>query len=126
VIFYVHVRVALARPPQADETRRYAVEAEDSVQAEEIALQMAACTSVMPVWSKVVGDEHTQTYRQAWRMLSWGAYADYRSRCLRLGCTGCAYHQPKARCDCHHPGQGMAWHEKTCPAYRYLRSVIYT
>lgn len=126
MIFYVHVQVALSRPPRGDEMRRYAVEAADAVEAELVATQMASCTSVMPVWAKVVGDEYTQTYRQAWRLTAWGVYTDWAYRCQRYACTGCANHRPKARCECGHPGHGMAWHEKTCPAYRYLRSVIYT
>jgi hypothetical protein len=57
VIWYIHVGVALARPPRLDEYRRYAIEADCPYEAEELALQMASHDSVMPVWSKVVGDE---------------------------------------------------------------------
>jgi hypothetical protein len=57
VIFYVHVGVALERPPEIHEYRRYAVEARSGIQAKELALLMASCTSVMPVWAKLVGDE---------------------------------------------------------------------
>jgi hypothetical protein len=57
VIWYVHVGVALSRPPEIHEYRRYAVEARSGLQAKELACLMAACTSVMPVWAKLVGDE---------------------------------------------------------------------
>jgi hypothetical protein len=57
VIFYVHVGVCLVRPPTIQEYRRYAVEAPSGLQAKEIALQMACCTSTMPVWARLVGDE---------------------------------------------------------------------
>lgn len=57
MIFYVHVGVALERPPKIHELRRYAVEARSGIEAKEIALCMACCTSVMPVWAKIVGDE---------------------------------------------------------------------
>jgi hypothetical protein len=49
VIFYVNVAVALKRPPRVDEWRRYAVVAENDTEARLVALQMASCTSVMPV-----------------------------------------------------------------------------
>lgn len=48
-IHTVVVGVALDRPPTVDEYRRYVVEAEDPTEATLIALQMAACTSTMPV-----------------------------------------------------------------------------
>ncbi len=57
MIWYVHVGVALARPPEIHEYRRYAVEAPSGLQAKETALLMASCTSTMPVWAKIVGDE---------------------------------------------------------------------
>lgn len=57
MIWFVHVGVCLERPPTIQEYRRYAVEAPSGLQAKEIALQMACCTSVMPVWAKLVGDE---------------------------------------------------------------------
>lgn len=57
MIFYVHVGVCLERPPTVQEYRRYAVEAHCAVEAHLIATQMAACTSTMPVWADVVGDE---------------------------------------------------------------------
>ena len=61
MIYYVHVGVALVRPPTIQEYRRYAVEARSGLQAKETALQMASCTSVMPVWAKLVGDEEVGT-----------------------------------------------------------------
>lgn len=57
MIFYIHVGVALKRPPAVHEYRRIAVEASGPWEAEKIATQMAACTSVMPVRSLAVGDE---------------------------------------------------------------------
>lgn len=57
MIFYITVGVALARPPAIHEYRRYAVEARSGIQAKETACLMAACTSVMPVWAKITGDE---------------------------------------------------------------------
>jgi len=62
VIFYVHVGVAHSRPPEIHEYRRYAVEGRSMIDAKEAALQMAACTSVMPVWARVVGDEEFPAY----------------------------------------------------------------
>lgn len=55
MIYRVDVGVALSRPPKIDEYRTYAIEAGSKVEANILACQMAACTSVMPVWSKVVG-----------------------------------------------------------------------
>jgi hypothetical protein len=49
VIFYVNVAVTLERPPTVQEWRRYAVVAENPTEARLVALQMASCTSVMPV-----------------------------------------------------------------------------
>jgi hypothetical protein len=49
LIFYVNVAVALERPPTVQEWRRYAVVAESDTEARLVALQMASCTSVMPV-----------------------------------------------------------------------------
>jgi hypothetical protein len=57
MIWFVHVGVCLERPPTIQEYRRYAVEARSGLEAKEVALQMACCTSVMPVWAKLVGDE---------------------------------------------------------------------
>lgn len=51
--WHVTVGVALKRPPTIDEYRHTVVWAEDGVEAELIALQVAACTCVMPVWSVV-------------------------------------------------------------------------
>lgn len=51
MIHYVKVAVALSRPPKIDEWRRYCVVAATRQEAELIAQQMAACTSVMPVES---------------------------------------------------------------------------
>ena len=62
MIFFVHVGVALERPPGTDEVRRYAVEAPDWPMATLISAQMAQCTSVMPVWAEVVGDEEVGSY----------------------------------------------------------------
>lgn len=52
MIHYVKVAVALSRPPKIDEWRRYCVVAATRQEAELIAQQMAACTSVMPVESQ--------------------------------------------------------------------------
>lgn len=52
-VWSVTVGVALKRPPTIDEYRHIKVWAEDGVEAELIACQVAACTSVMPVWSVV-------------------------------------------------------------------------
>lgn len=49
----VTVGVALTRPPTIDEYRRTKVWAANPIEAELIACQVAACTSVMPVWSDV-------------------------------------------------------------------------
>lgn len=49
MIYTVDVAVALARPPATAEWRHYVVEATDVVDAQLCALQMASCTSVMPV-----------------------------------------------------------------------------
>lgn len=57
MIYYVNVAVCLGRPPTEQEWRRYAVEAEGWVDAQLIALQIASCTSVMPVRAEVTGDE---------------------------------------------------------------------
>lgn len=51
MIHYVTVGVALSRPPKVDEWRRYCVVAATRQEAELIAQQIAACTSVMPVES---------------------------------------------------------------------------
>jgi hypothetical protein len=48
-VHYINIGVALKRPPFVDEYRRYAIAADTRTEAELIALQMAACTSVMPV-----------------------------------------------------------------------------
>lgn len=66
MIWYVHVGVALARPPEIHEYRRYAVEAPSGLQAKEIALLMASCTSVMPVWARLVGDEELPRVDLPW------------------------------------------------------------
>lgn len=62
MIFYVTVAVALARPPTVDEWRRYAVEAKTPFGAQVIAQQMASCTSVMPIYAEVTGDEEFPDY----------------------------------------------------------------
>lgn len=49
MIHYVVVGVAMSRPPKTDEYRRYAIYGGTHQEAELVALQMAACTSVMPV-----------------------------------------------------------------------------
>lgn len=54
---YVTVGVALSRPPRVHEYRRYAVAADDAVEAVQAALQMACCTSVMPVSAEYEGTE---------------------------------------------------------------------
>lgn len=62
MIYYVEVAVALQRPPGIDEFRHTAVEADSPGEAELIAAQIAACTSTMPVWALVVGDEEFRDY----------------------------------------------------------------
>lgn len=104
MIFYVHVAVALTRPPTEMEIRRYAVEAVDENEAELIAAQMASCTSVMPIWSGAVGDEYCLTPRMEWRFRTWGM--DTRD------------------CECNHKGMGLAWHDHDCPSYRRLKRVL--
>lgn len=52
LIHYVTVGVAMSRPPKVDEYRRYAVVAANQQEAVLVAQQMAACTSVMPVYSE--------------------------------------------------------------------------
>lgn len=49
--YEVEVGVALRRPPRVDEYRKYIVSASGRTQALSVALQMASCTSVMPVWA---------------------------------------------------------------------------
>ena len=53
MIYRINVGVALSRPPAVHEIRRYVVEAPESTEAQLIALQMASCTSVMPVSAEV-------------------------------------------------------------------------
>lgn len=53
MIHIIHVGVALARPPAVHEIRRYAVEAPEPTEAQLIALQIASCSSVMPVWAQI-------------------------------------------------------------------------
>lgn len=62
MIFYVEVVVSHQRPLKLDEFRRYAIEADHPDEADLIACQMAACTSVMPISSEVVGDEEFPDY----------------------------------------------------------------
>jgi hypothetical protein len=50
VIYQVEVAVALSRPPAVHEWRTYRIEARDATDAKVIALQMASCKSVMPVY----------------------------------------------------------------------------
>jgi hypothetical protein len=50
------VGVALSRPPKIDEYRGYVVVADTDAEARTVALQMASCTSVMPVWLAPVYD----------------------------------------------------------------------
>ena len=51
MIFAVSVGVALSRPPLIDEFRRYEIDTVSESEAELVACQIAACTSVMPVWA---------------------------------------------------------------------------
>lgn len=51
--FRVVVGVALRRPPTVDEYRLVVVEADSGSEAMLVAAQMAACTSVMPVSTKL-------------------------------------------------------------------------
>jgi hypothetical protein len=51
MIFRVAVGVALERPPRIDEFRLVVVDAPDAADARLAASQMAAATSVMPVWT---------------------------------------------------------------------------
>jgi hypothetical protein len=77
MIFYIHVGVALHRPPAIHEYRRYAIEAPSGVQAKEIALQMASCTSVMPVWASIESYD-----RGGERWYHWRHLKEDRSHCL--------------------------------------------
>lgn len=54
-VYEVIVGVALERPPKVDELRKVLVVANSAVEAELIAQQIAACTSVMPVCSRLIG-----------------------------------------------------------------------
>jgi hypothetical protein len=53
-VFHVQVGVALRRPPRTDEYRRVAVEADSWWEAQLVAAQIAACTSVMPVSTELI------------------------------------------------------------------------
>jgi len=53
-VYEIVVGVALERPPKVDELRKVLVVANSAVEAELIAQQIAACTSVMPVCSKLI------------------------------------------------------------------------
>lgn len=54
-VFYVQVGVALQRPPRTDEYRKVVVEAVNGHEAMLIAAQVAACTSTMPVSTRLLG-----------------------------------------------------------------------
>lgn len=54
MIFTVEVGVALNRPPTTDEIRKVRVIADNATEASIIAAQIASCTSVMPVSTKVL------------------------------------------------------------------------
>lgn len=56
-VFTVIVGVALERPPTVQEYRKVLVAAESKYEAELVATQVAACTSVMPVSSQVIDPE---------------------------------------------------------------------
>lgn len=56
MIYYVGVTVALERPPTGQGYREYTVEAKGTTEALIAALQMASCTSVMPVEAAILGD----------------------------------------------------------------------
>lgn len=56
-VYKVVVGVALARPPKVDEYRLVLVASNSRYEAELIACQIAACTSVMPVSSQVIDPE---------------------------------------------------------------------
>lgn len=53
-VYEIEVGVALRRPPRTDEIRKYLIVAERAIEAEILACQWAACTSVMPVFSRLV------------------------------------------------------------------------
>lgn len=52
MIYTVEVAVALSRPPVTHEWRKIVVEAKDPTEAQLIALQIASCTSTMPVYAE--------------------------------------------------------------------------
>lgn len=63
-IYEVIVGVALARPPKVDEYRKTLVVADSAVEAQLIACQIAACTSVMPVSSRIETDRKYEYWSQ--------------------------------------------------------------
>lgn len=54
-VYAVEVGVALSRPPVIEEYRYVLVEADGWTEANLVACQIAAGSSVMPVWSLVLG-----------------------------------------------------------------------
>lgn len=54
-IYTYVVGVALARPPKVDEYRKVLVAADSAIEAQILACQIAAGSSVMPVSSELVG-----------------------------------------------------------------------
>ena len=64
MVIEVAVGVALSRPPLIDEFRHIQVEAEGLGEARIIACQIAACTSMMPVWTG--WPEDVAEVRESW------------------------------------------------------------
>lgn len=90
MIHYITVGVARERPPKTDEYRRYAIYGGTHQEAELTALQMAACTSTMPV--ETVRADPT---------------ADRRYDCLYSGCT-VAVQEPHGAMGCRCRPQAWA------------------
>jgi hypothetical protein len=60
-IYHVVVGVCLVRPPAVDEYRKVVVAADGPLEAELLACQIAACTSEMPVCSRLLPGALTAT-----------------------------------------------------------------
>jgi hypothetical protein len=106
MIHYVTVGVARQRPPTTDEYRRYAIYGGSHADAELTALQMASCTSVMPVEVVSEGED-------------MGA-------CRRSGCTDTSPATPHGALGCRcwpdvdltHPVADDAWLiDEYCPLH---------
>jgi hypothetical protein len=119
MIHYVTVGVATSRPPGVHEYRRYALYGGTHAEAELVALQMAACTSTMPV--EIVRADPTCKATLPGR--------DPRYDCLWEGCTvattephgamGCrCWRKPWADLLRDHSAEDEAWLiDEHCPLH---------